>query len=97
MPLIEQEFIFIRLTVLREYLERELSMTGLPFTQDFEVGFILSVLCDVSKVCGENENEGDEVGEEGQDEEGLRGIVFRVEVFTTCCESQAVASTCSMK
>ena len=50
MPLIEQEFIFIRLTVLREYLERELSMTGLPFTQDFEVGFILSVLCDVSKV-----------------------------------------------
>ena len=50
MPLIEQEFIFIRLTVLREYLERELSMTGLPFTQDFEVGFVPSVVCDVSKV-----------------------------------------------
>ena len=54
-------------------------------------------VCDVSKVCGENEDEGDEVGEEGQDEESLRGVVFRFEVFTTCCESQAVASTCSMK
>ena len=55
------------------------------------------LVCDVSEVCGENEDEGDEVGEEGQDEEGLRGIVLRVEVFTTCCESQAVASTCSMQ
>uniref|UniRef100_A0A4W3KFI7 5'-3' exoribonuclease n=1 Tax=Callorhinchus milii TaxID=7868 RepID=A0A4W3KFI7_CALMI len=32
----EQEFIFIRLTVLREYLERELTMASLPFTFDFE-------------------------------------------------------------
>jgi len=32
----EQEFIFIRLTVLREYLYQELTMTGLPFPQDLE-------------------------------------------------------------
>ena len=32
----EQQFIFIRLTVLREYLYQELTMTGLPFTQDLE-------------------------------------------------------------
>jgi len=32
----EQQFIFIRLTVLREYLYQELTMTGLPFPQDLE-------------------------------------------------------------
>ncbi|XP_068088533.1 5'-3' exoribonuclease 2 [Hyperolius riggenbachi] len=32
----EQEFIFIRLNVLREYLERELTMASLPFPFDFE-------------------------------------------------------------
>lgn len=32
----EQEFIFIRLNVLREYLERELTMSSLPFPFDFE-------------------------------------------------------------
>lgn len=32
----EQEFIFVRLSVLREYLERELSMPNLPFRYDFE-------------------------------------------------------------
>lgn len=33
----EQEFIFIRLNILREYLERELLMNNLPFKYDFEV------------------------------------------------------------
>ncbi|KAI5609426.1 5'-3' exoribonuclease 2 isoform X1 [Silurus asotus] len=32
----EQEFIFIRLCVLREYLERELTMASLPFPFNFE-------------------------------------------------------------
>ncbi|XP_032646729.1 5'-3' exoribonuclease 2 [Chelonoidis abingdonii] len=32
----EQEFIFIRLSVLREYLEKELTMASLPFTFDIE-------------------------------------------------------------
>lgn len=32
----EQEFIFVRLSVLREYLERELSMPNLPFRYDFD-------------------------------------------------------------
>lgn len=32
----EQEFIFVRLCVLREYLERELAMPNLPFRYDFE-------------------------------------------------------------
>ncbi|XP_070576622.1 5'-3' exoribonuclease 2-like [Ptychodera flava] len=32
----EQEFIFLRLNVLREYLEKELWMTGLPFPFDIE-------------------------------------------------------------
>lgn len=32
----EQEFIFVRLNVLREYLERELEMPGLPFKYEFE-------------------------------------------------------------
>jgi len=32
----EQDFLFIRLTVLREYLYQELTMTGLPFPQDLE-------------------------------------------------------------
>ncbi|RMX46206.1 hypothetical protein pdam_00025086, partial [Pocillopora damicornis] len=32
----EVEFIFIRLNVLREYLERELRMEGLPFPYSFE-------------------------------------------------------------
>uniref|UniRef100_A0A1B6K3S3 5'-3' exoribonuclease n=1 Tax=Homalodisca liturata TaxID=320908 RepID=A0A1B6K3S3_9HEMI len=32
----EQQFIFVRLNVLREYLERELEMPGLPFEYDFE-------------------------------------------------------------
>uniref|UniRef100_A0A8C6XSV5 5'-3' exoribonuclease n=1 Tax=Naja naja TaxID=35670 RepID=A0A8C6XSV5_NAJNA len=35
-PGMEQEFIFIRLCVLREYLERELTMASLPFTFDVE-------------------------------------------------------------
>ncbi|CAJ0944232.1 unnamed protein product [Ranitomeya imitator] len=35
-PGCEQEFIFIRLNVLREYLERELVMSNLPFQYDFE-------------------------------------------------------------
>uniref|UniRef100_A0A671SGH9 5'-3' exoribonuclease n=1 Tax=Sinocyclocheilus anshuiensis TaxID=1608454 RepID=A0A671SGH9_9TELE len=35
-PVSEQEFIFIRLAVLREYLEKELTMTSLPFPFDFE-------------------------------------------------------------
>lgn len=33
----ETEFIFLRLNVLREYLERELKMDNLPFTYEFEV------------------------------------------------------------
>ncbi|XP_072023594.1 5'-3' exoribonuclease 2-like [Amphiura filiformis] len=32
----ETQFIFLRLNILREYLERELWMTGLPFTFDME-------------------------------------------------------------
>uniref|UniRef100_A0A7N6F725 5'-3' exoribonuclease n=1 Tax=Anabas testudineus TaxID=64144 RepID=A0A7N6F725_ANATE len=36
MPVSEQEFIFIRLSVLREYLARELTMASLPFPFDFE-------------------------------------------------------------
>uniref|UniRef100_A0A8D3DDQ5 5'-3' exoribonuclease n=1 Tax=Scophthalmus maximus TaxID=52904 RepID=A0A8D3DDQ5_SCOMX len=36
MPTSEQEFIFIRLCVLREYLARELTMASLPFPFDFE-------------------------------------------------------------
>lgn len=32
----ETEFIFVRLSVLREYLKRELVMTNLPFPYDFE-------------------------------------------------------------
>ncbi|XP_032399687.1 5'-3' exoribonuclease 2 isoform X4 [Etheostoma spectabile] len=36
MPVSEQEFIFIRLCVLREYLTRELTMASLPFPFDFE-------------------------------------------------------------
>lgn len=32
----EQQFIFVRLNVLREYLERELQMPGIPFKYDFE-------------------------------------------------------------
>lgn len=32
----EKEFIFVRLNVLREYLERELRIDGLPFPFDFE-------------------------------------------------------------
>uniref|UniRef100_A0A673FUS0 5'-3' exoribonuclease n=1 Tax=Sinocyclocheilus rhinocerous TaxID=307959 RepID=A0A673FUS0_9TELE len=35
-PVSEQEFIFIRLSVLREYLERELTMASLPFPFNFE-------------------------------------------------------------
>ncbi|KAM4694931.1 5'-3' exoribonuclease 2 isoform 2-T2 [Discoglossus pictus] len=35
-PGCEQEFIFIRLSVLREYLEKELAMPNLPFQCDFE-------------------------------------------------------------
>ncbi|KAM4521598.1 5'-3' exoribonuclease 2 isoform 2-T2 [Odontesthes bonariensis] len=35
-PTSEQEFIFIRLCVLREYLARELTMASLPFPFDFE-------------------------------------------------------------
>ena len=30
------EFIFVRLSILREYLERELDMPNLPFEYDFE-------------------------------------------------------------
>ncbi|XP_049613705.1 5'-3' exoribonuclease 2 [Syngnathus scovelli] len=36
MPVCEQEFIFIRLCVLREYLVRDLTMSSLPFPYDFE-------------------------------------------------------------
>lgn len=32
----EQQFIFVRLNVLREYLEKELQMPGLPFEYSFE-------------------------------------------------------------
>ncbi|XP_049959771.1 5'-3' exoribonuclease 2 homolog [Schistocerca serialis cubense] len=32
----EVEFIFVRLSILREYLQRELEMPGLPFPYDFE-------------------------------------------------------------
>ncbi|KAJ9576834.1 hypothetical protein L9F63_006608, partial [Diploptera punctata] len=32
----EVEFIFVRLNILREYLEKELEMPGLPFKYDFE-------------------------------------------------------------
>jgi 5'-3' exoribonuclease 2 len=35
-PVQEKEFIFLRLPVLREYLERELRMDGLPFPFDLE-------------------------------------------------------------
>uniref|UniRef100_A0A4W4F7E4 5'-3' exoribonuclease n=1 Tax=Electrophorus electricus TaxID=8005 RepID=A0A4W4F7E4_ELEEL len=35
-PVSEQEFIFIRLCVLREYLQRELTMASLPFPFNFE-------------------------------------------------------------
>ncbi|CAL1532127.1 unnamed protein product [Lymnaea stagnalis] len=35
-PGVEQQFIFVRLSVLREYLQTELAMPGLPFTYDFE-------------------------------------------------------------
>ncbi|KAI4890028.1 hypothetical protein NFI96_015514 [Prochilodus magdalenae] len=35
-PVSEQEFIFLRLCVLREYLERELTMASLPFPFNFE-------------------------------------------------------------
>ena len=40
----ECEFIFIRLNVLREYLERELRMENLPFVYDFEVCFSMGHL-----------------------------------------------------
>lgn len=36
-PADEQEFIFIRLNILREYLEKELFIPNLPMKQDFEV------------------------------------------------------------
>lgn len=36
MPDSEQEFIFLRLNVLREYLYKELNMVNLPFKQDLE-------------------------------------------------------------
>ncbi|XP_016283006.1 5'-3' exoribonuclease 2 isoform X1 [Monodelphis domestica] len=36
LPASEGEFIYIRLNVLREYLERELTMASLPFTFDIE-------------------------------------------------------------
>lgn len=32
----EKNFIFLRIPVLREYLERELAMQNLPFKYDFE-------------------------------------------------------------
>ena len=37
----EQEFIFLRLCVLRENLEKELSMPNLPFKQDIEVSALI--------------------------------------------------------
>ena len=43
----ECTFIFLRLNVLREYLEKELLMNGLPFPYEFEVtlrNFILENL-----------------------------------------------------
>ncbi len=39
----DQSFIFIRLTVLREYLQKELKMTNLPFEHDFEVCHLVAV------------------------------------------------------
>ena len=35
----EQQFIFLRLNILREYLEKELLITNIPFEYDFEVNF----------------------------------------------------------
>ena len=32
----EQKYIFVRLSVLREYLQRDLAMPNLPFPYDFE-------------------------------------------------------------
>ena len=32
----ETKYIFVRLSVLREYLRRDLAMSNLPFTYDFE-------------------------------------------------------------
>ena len=42
----ETQFIFIRLTVLREYLYRELCIPGLPFKEDIEVRSNLYILID---------------------------------------------------
>ena len=42
----ETPFIFLRLNILRESLERELVMTGLPFPYDFEVNMI-----DTADIC----------------------------------------------
>ena len=35
----EQNYIFLRLSILREYLSRELTLTNLPFKFDLEVSF----------------------------------------------------------
>jgi hypothetical protein len=55
----ECEFIFLRLNVLREYLERELRMDGLPFEYNFEVSLLLLLplygqhqYCDDSVILG---------------------------------------------
>ena len=37
MPGAETQYIFVRLSVLREYLQSELAMPNLPFKYDFEV------------------------------------------------------------
>lgn len=46
----EQEFIFIRLNILREYLERELLMDNLPFKYDFEVNHFTFTYSDNSSL-----------------------------------------------
>ena len=46
----EQEFIFIRLNVLREYLQKELTITNLPFEQNFEVFMCYLKSCQVHMV-----------------------------------------------
>ncbi|CDW54776.1 5' 3' exoribonuclease 2 [Trichuris trichiura] len=41
MPLMDTTFIFIRLSILREYLKRDLQIPNLPFQYDFEVWLAL--------------------------------------------------------
>ena len=50
----ECTFIFIRLNVLREYLEKELQMNGLPFEYDFEVTFRNFICWSIRKIDAGN-------------------------------------------